>query len=184
MRQQLCRDSRIEGCRAIGDIQAPFPRRGDKFIAAAGLVLQQCPVTILCCIKRRDGVRHIYGVVRPGPEQDLVLAIDRHRHNGMAGGGAAGLDSADIHACRPHLVADPSILGMRGADMHHRAAGAGQRDRLVRSLAAKHALIIQRCQRFARCRKMRHAIDKVDIDGAEIENRHATAYGKLHLGQH
>lgn len=37
---------------------------------------------------------------------------------------------------------------------------------------AKGALVVKRCERLARGRKMRHRIDEVDIDGAEIEYSH------------
>ena len=111
-------------------------------------------------------------MIGPRIKQDLVFAVVGHTDNGMAGGKAAVLDAADIDPGIAHLGAKPFILGIGRSDMAHIAAGAGQRNRLVRTLAAKHPFVVARRQRLSRGRKMRDPIDQIDIDGTKVEDCH------------
>ena len=173
MRQQGGGHFGVKGSSAIGQFQPTLPRRRNKIAAAIGLVLKKRPVTLASSIKRGARGIHINVVIGPGEQQDLVFAIGRYRHNRMAGGQRAVLDAGQFHPGAAHLGAKPFILWIGGADMAHVPAGTGQCDRLVGAFAAKGALVIKRCQRFARRREMRHQIDKVDVDRAEIEDSHS-----------
>ena len=163
----------IKGRGAVGKLQPAVPRGGDKCGAAVCLVLKKRPVTFASLIKPGIGQVHVDIVIRAGEQQDLVLAIDRHRHDRMAGGKFAVLNGRQIHPGIAHFGTQPFIFGVGSTDMAHVGAGAGQGDRLVRPLAAKGPLMLKRCQCLARRRKMRHLVDQIDIDGAKVEDSHA-----------
>ena len=102
----------------------------------------------------------------------------------MAGGIGTVLDVGGIDPGLAHFRADPAVFGACGTDMDDRRAGPRQRNRLVGALAAKGPPVIEARQRFTRRREMRHRVEQVDIDGAEIEDRHHKTSGNLHLTRH
>ena len=184
VRQQAGGDRGIERRCAVGKFQAAAARRLDKGFGAVRLVLQKCPVSRLRGIQYGHGAAHVDCCIRRRAEQDLVLAVDRYRDDGVAGGIVAVLDFADIDAGLAHFRADPAVFGACGTDMDDRRAGTRQRNRLVGALAAEGPPVIEACQRFTRRREMRHRVEQVDIDGAEIEDRHHKTSGNLHLTRH
>ena len=184
VRQQARGDRGVERRGAVGKFQPAAARRLDKGFGAVRFVLQQRPVSGLRGIQHGHGAAHVDCCIRRRAEQDLVLAVDRYRDDGVAGGIVAVLDFADIDAGLAHFRADPAVFGACGTDMDDRRAGTRQRNRLVGALAAEGPPVIEAGQRFTRRRKMRHRVEQVDIDGAEIEDRHHKTSGNLHLNRH
>ena len=111
-------------------------------------------------------------MIGPWKQNDGIFAGSVHADVGMAGALIGRHDMARVHAIFHQTLCRPAPVGPDRPDVHDPRGGARGGHRHVRALAAQALADLRRRERFARASQMRHTIDVVRVDRAEVVDRH------------
>ncbi|OIQ69692.1 hypothetical protein GALL_487050 [mine drainage metagenome] len=155
------------------DDAKPVAKRAARGLGLqGGFVLQKQDVTGKGCGKRGLNVALFQPKIRAGQQDDGVFAGAIDVDDGVAGWSSERRNMRGFDTKAAQLLKNPAAVRPNRANMKRLGACPRGSDGLVRALPAKPSRQPKRREGFAGERQMRHLIDVIDVDRAEIENRH------------
>ena len=162
----------IKGRGGIDHKQSLFPPNTGGIRLGRGFILQQQNIANLGKTQSGFGISAGQPAVGTGDNYDAVFGVRINANYRMARRFCQFHNIRSIDPKTTQSSAGPFTTCSNGASVKHLGASPRSSNRLIGALASQSCSIGFRSDRFPRRGQMRHFIEVVDIDRAEVKNRH------------